>query len=147
MFHVNSLNALAGTKKFNSSKPSRHFLVMLASSDKIHLSVASRSWGLLFSSIISKLEMNLPMFHNFDRNFCALCIFCSEHLKSYPTFVSLADQNLNASAPYFLIIGRGSITFPLLLLIFSPFSSTPYPIIHALCHGMWFVRYKHLKRV
>ena len=81
------------------------------------------------------------------RNFFADSIFCSLHLKSYPWFTSLAFQNRNVSAPSLSITGRGSIALPLLLLIFSPCSSSPYPIIHASDQGAVPVTLSHRSSV
>ena len=47
----------------------------------------------------------------------------SASLMSLPCAASMASENLNASVPNFSIMTRGSMTFPLLLLIFWPFAS------------------------
>ena len=112
----------------------------LDNSPIIHRSDADSVAGV--SKITSNEDRNLPMFHSFDKKFFAVVILCSEQRKSYPKLLSAAAQNLKTSAPYLWIRGRGSITFPLLLLIFSPFSSRPYPIIQASDHGNRLVSWK-----
>ena len=115
----------------------------LSSSDRIQLSA-----GLGFPDFkTGKPERNLEIFQSLLRNFFVVSIFCSEHLKSYPKLISLALQNLKVSAPNFCITGKGSTTFPLLLLIFVPCSSTPYPIIHASDQGALPVSCSHLSMV
>ncbi len=134
---------MAGMKKLYSSKPALQSFTSLSSSEMIHLSVSARS----ADSTIGKLDRNLDTFQSLVRNFFVDSIFCSEHLKSFPWLTSLALQNLKVSAPNFSIIGRGSRAFPLLFDIFSPFSSKPYPIIHASDHGFSPVRFSHRRRV
>ena len=58
IFHVNSLNAVAGMKKLYFEYPSLHTEINLSSSDNIHLSESVN----LPDSIIGKLERNLETF-------------------------------------------------------------------------------------